>query len=230
MKEMETGTLPKVNVNQWLIHIHFGLCTDFRFLRNHQKWILCIISLKLKIKLILYCFWNIQRGFPIEPFLGLDDVRTVSRHHLLERDGKFACGIHPAVQSAIGKQQWVTGFHCVCSVVGWLIVYRLGILSLSCSQYSQTICLRGSDDNACLGVGNTSSMGLGKTPLIGCLPWYWVAQFYLQLLYRLHFGTWILPFWLLGCIRKNFWKTEILLKYATFLDVFFLCFHVQKEI
>ena len=25
----------------------------------------------------------------------------------------FACGIHPAAQSAIGKQQWVTGFHCV---------------------------------------------------------------------------------------------------------------------
>ena len=27
---------------------------------------------------------------------------------------------------------------CVCSVVGWLIMYQLGILSLSCSQYSQT--------------------------------------------------------------------------------------------
>ena len=49
----------------------------------------------------------------------------------------FACRIHPAAQSAIGKQQWVTGFHCVCEV---LIVYQLGILSLSCSQYSQTIC------------------------------------------------------------------------------------------
>ena len=61
----------------------------------------------------------------------------------------------PAVQSAIGEQQWVTWFHCVWSVVGWLIVYQLSILSLSCSQYSQTICLSGWDDNACLGVRNT---------------------------------------------------------------------------
>ena len=52
------------------------------------------------------------------------------------------CGIQPAVQSTIGEQQWVTGFNCVCvcSFVGWLIEYQLGILSLSCSQYSQTIC------------------------------------------------------------------------------------------
>ena len=41
----------------------------------------------------------------------------------------FACGIHPAVQSAISEQQWVTGFHCVWSVAGWLIVD--GNLSLS---------------------------------------------------------------------------------------------------
>ena len=47
-------------------------------------------------------------------------------------------------------------FHCVCeSVVGWLIVYQFGILSLSCSQYSQTICLSWWDDNACLGVRTT---------------------------------------------------------------------------
>ena len=25
--------------------------------------------------------------------------------------------IHPATQSVIGKQQWVTGFHCVCSIM-----------------------------------------------------------------------------------------------------------------
>ena len=49
-------------------------------------------------------------------------------------------GIMALWQSDIGKQQWVTGFHCVCSVVGWLIVYQLGTLSLSYSQYSQTIC------------------------------------------------------------------------------------------
>ena len=39
-------------------------------------------------------------------------------------DVNFACRIHPAAQSDIGKQQWVTGFHCVWSVVGWLIVPR----------------------------------------------------------------------------------------------------------
>ena len=37
----------------------------------------------------------------------------------MPNDGNFACGIHPAAQSAIGKQQWVNGFHCVWSVVGW---------------------------------------------------------------------------------------------------------------
>ena len=31
----------------------------------------------------------------------------------VSRDGNFACGIHPAVQIAIGEQQWVTGFHCM---------------------------------------------------------------------------------------------------------------------
>ena len=45
--------------------------------------------------------------------------------------------------------------HCG-SVVGWLIVYRLGILSLSCSLYSQTICWCGWDDSACLRVRNNS--------------------------------------------------------------------------
>ena len=55
-------------------------------------------------------------------------------------------------RAAVGH--WVS--LCVCSVVGWLIVYQLGILFLSCSQYSQTICWCGWDDNACLGVRNTS--------------------------------------------------------------------------
>ena len=42
------------------------------------------------------------------------------------------------------------------------------------------------------------------------------AQFYIQLLYRPHFGTWILPFGLLGSKRKISYTTEFLLKYATF--------------
>ena len=33
---------------------------------------------------------------------------------ILSRDGNFACRIHPAAQSVIGEQQWVTGFHYVC--------------------------------------------------------------------------------------------------------------------
>ena len=32
----------------------------------------------------------------------------------MSRDVNFAKRIHPAVQSDIGEQQWVTGFHCVC--------------------------------------------------------------------------------------------------------------------
>ena len=42
------------------------------------------------------------------------------------------------------------------------------IRSLSCSQYGQTSCWCEWDYNACLGVRNTISMGLGITPLIGC--------------------------------------------------------------
>ena len=56
----------------------------------------------------------------------------------MSRDGNFACGIHPAAQSAISKQQWETGFHFVWSVVVQLIVYCTYILSLSCNVHSQT--------------------------------------------------------------------------------------------
>ena len=69
---------------------------------------------------------------------------------------------------------------CVCSVVGWLIVYQLGILSLSCSQYSQTICWRGWDDNACLGVRNTSSIGAWPNSLDRRPPWYCIVSPLLQ--------------------------------------------------
>ena len=60
---------------------------------------------------------------------------------------------------------------CVWSVVGWLIVYQLGILSLSCSQYSQTICWCGWDDNACVGVRN-NSIGAWPNFLVWSSPWY----------------------------------------------------------
>ena len=39
------------------------------------------------------------------------------------RDVNFVCRTHPAAQSDIIIQQWVTGSHCVWSVVEWLIVY-----------------------------------------------------------------------------------------------------------
>ena len=69
---------------------------------------------------------------------------------------------------------------CVCSVVGWLIVYQLGILSLSCSQYSHTICWSGWDDNTCLGVKNTSSIGAWPNSLDRRPPWYWIVSSLLQ--------------------------------------------------
>ena len=66
------------------------------------------------------------------------------------------------------------------SVVAWLIVYQLGILSLSCSQYSQTICLSGWDDNPCLGVRNTCSIGAWPNSLDRRPPWYFIVSPLLQ--------------------------------------------------
>ena len=79
-------------------------------------------------------------------------------------------------QTAVGH--WVS--LCVCSVVEWLLVYQLGILSLSCSQYSQTISWRGWDDNACLGVRNTSIIGAWTNSLDRRLPWYCMVSLLLQ--------------------------------------------------
>jgi hypothetical protein len=79
-------------------------------------------------------------------------------------------------RAAVGH--WVS--LCVCSVVGWLIVYQLGILSLSCSQYIQTICWRRWDDNACLGVRNTSSIGAWPNSLDRRPPWYCIVSPLLQ--------------------------------------------------
>ena len=54
-------------------------------------------------------------------------------------------------------------------------------------------------------------------------------QFYVQLLYGPHFGTWILPFGLLGSKWKISETMKYLLKYATFWGVF-LCFNGQDII
>jgi hypothetical protein len=75
---------------------------------------------------------------------------------------------------------------CVCSVVGWLIVYQLGILSLSCSQYSQTICWHGWDDNPCLGVRNTSSIGAWPNSLDRIPPQYCIVSLLLQTKVNIH--------------------------------------------
>ena len=48
-----------------------------------------------------------------------------------------------------------------------------------------------------------------------------VLSFYIQLLYKPHLGTWILPFGLLGSKRKISETTEFLLKQATFWGGFF---------
>ena len=79
-------------------------------------------------------------------------------------------------QAAVGH--WVS--LCVWSVVGSLIVYQLGILSLSCSQYSQTICWQGWDHNACLGVRNTCSIGDWPNFLDWKPPWYCIVSPVLQ--------------------------------------------------
>ena len=70
----------------------------------------------------------------------------VERWQLCLRD--ISCSAKCNWHAAVGH--WVS--LCVGSAVGWLIVYQLGILSLSCNQYSQTICWHRWYDNACLGV------------------------------------------------------------------------------
>ena len=60
------------------------------------------------------------------------------------------------------------------------IVYQFGILSLSCSQYSQTICLSRWDDNTCLGVRNTCSIGAWPNSLDWRPPWYCIVSPLLQ--------------------------------------------------
>ncbi len=98
----------------------------------------------------------------------------VERWQLCLRDTSRSAKCHR--RAAVGH--WVS--LCVCSVVGWLIVYQLGILSLSCSQYSQTICWRGWDDNACLGVRNTSSIGAWPNSLDRRPLWYCIVSPLLQ--------------------------------------------------
>jgi hypothetical protein len=88
----------------------------------------------------------------------------IQRWQLCLRDTSRSAKCHR--QAAVGH--WVSFY--VCSVVGWLIVNQLGILYLSCSQYNQTICWHVWDDNACLWVRNTSSIGAWPNYLDRTLP------------------------------------------------------------
>ena len=67
-------------------------------------------------------------------------------------DVNFACRIHPAAQSDIGEQQWVTGFHnelslCVkcCRIVDSVPRWQL---SLSRSIQSDHLSIVDGDDTA----------------------------------------------------------------------------------
>ena len=77
----------------------------------------------------------------------------------------------------IGKEIKGCGFSIQMGYFRWLIAYQVGILSLSCSQYSLNICLSGWDDNTCLGVRNIGSWpnSLDRRP-----PWYCTVSPLLQ--------------------------------------------------
>ena len=70
------------------------------------------------------------------------------RNGLVSTDVNFACRIHAAVQSDIGKQQWVTWFHCVCT--------KMATISILANTVRPSVIHR-SDDTA-FGVGMTSKM------------------------------------------------------------------------
>ena len=93
--------------------------------------------------------------------LFISNVRFICKIWCMTMTGLFKILLYEIIcSSRRAKYHWqaVVG-HWVSlrlwSVVGWLIVYQLGILSLSCSQHSQTICLSRWDYNACIGVRTT---------------------------------------------------------------------------
>ena len=98
----------------------------------------------------------------------------VERWQLCLQDTSLSAKCHR--RAAVGH--WVSLF--VCSVVGWLIVYQLGILSLSCSQYSLTICWPRWDDNAYLWVRNTNSIRDWPNSHDRRPPWYCTVSPLLQ--------------------------------------------------
>jgi hypothetical protein len=123
----------------------------------------------------------------------LEVRRSAILHYTVKQHPHWACrqyGHSGGTRGWLGVERWQLCHRpaavghwvslCVCSVLGWLIVCQLGILSLSCSQYSQTICWRGWDDNACLGVRNTSSIGALPNSLDRRPLWYCIVSPLLQ--------------------------------------------------
>ena len=68
----------------------FSLCVCIKMVQEYER-------------AIIFRLGRVKRGRP--------GVSKVSRAV------NFACRIHPAAQSNISEQQWVTGFHCVCEVL-----------------------------------------------------------------------------------------------------------------
>ena len=69
---------------------------------------------------------------------------------------------------------------CVCSVVGWLIVYQLGRHTISVAVIVRPSVDAGEMKNACLGVRNTSSIGAWPNSLDQRPPWYFIVSPLLQ--------------------------------------------------
>jgi hypothetical protein len=74
-------------------------------------------------------------------------------------------GYIPQCKAPSASSRGLLGFMCVCSVVGWLIVYQLVILSLSCKSI-QSVDVVEMITPAYKELGTPVAYGLGLTPLI----------------------------------------------------------------
>ena len=158
------------NVSWGLLQVYYRPCNPCKWEADIWGWLEVRRSAMLYYKVNQCPHWACQKcghSGGTRGWLG------VKRWQLCLQDTSRSAKCHR--RAAVGH--WVS--LCVWSVVGWLIVYQLGILSLSCSQYSQTICWRGWDDNACLGVRN-NSIGACPNFLVWSQPWYCIVSPLLQ--------------------------------------------------
>ena len=148
------------------------------------SWIKSFHRNKKKIQAGVCCGPCNPSKWEVDIWGWLEVRRSAILHYTVNQRPHWArCWEMDTSQSANCHQPAAVGHWvslCVCIVVEWLIVYQLSILSLSCSQYSQTICWRGWDDNACLGIGNTSSIGAWPNFLDRRLLWYCIVSSLLQ--------------------------------------------------